>query len=173
MSNPFSNLITSDFKDIFTNMIDALLEDDSLTVPCRLIYEGSKWTECNNCLVSPISGRSASKYRSGGPVAFSGSVCPVCNNIGRIVEHETETIYLAVLWDYKNWIGNVKVNSPEGSVQTISKIDTADQIKRANEIVIDTNIENYVKHVFVRNGEPTPYGLGTDSYIFTMWARKK
>ena len=58
MSNPFSGIITTEFKTLFTNMIDSLLEDDALTVPCRLTYEGTKFTLCTNCVPNPISGRS-------------------------------------------------------------------------------------------------------------------
>ena len=173
MANPFEGIITSAFKTTFTNMIDSLLEDAALTVPCRFVYMGTKWSECANCRVNPISGRSTSVYRSGGPVPFSGSVCPVCNNNARIPDQSTETIYMCVLWNYKDWIGGIQTNSPEGLVQTISKLDTLDNIKRATEVVVDTDIENYVKHVFEREGEPNMCGLGANSYVFTMWRRKR
>ncbi len=173
MTNPFSGIITTDFKNIFTNMIDSLLEDGALTVECRLIYEATLWTLCVNCIFSPMSGRSTGAFQSGGPAPFSGSTCPICNNIGRIPDQKTELINLCVLWDYKDWIGDVKIHSPDGFVQTLSKLDTLDQLKRANEILIDTNVEKYVKHVFERSGESNVLGLGTSAYVFTMWKRKR
>jgi len=171
LSNPFSGIITSDFKEIFTNMIDALLEDEALTVPCRLIYEGTKFTLCPNCIVSPITGRSAGLYNGSGPHSFTTGSCPVCNGVGRINDQQTEDLYLCVLWNYKDWIGDIAVNTPDGYVQTISKIDTLDSIKRANKILINTDLQTYVKHYFTRSGEPTPVGLGSDAYIFTMWRK--
>lgn len=172
MSNPFSGIITSDLKTLYTNMIDALLEDTALTVPCKLIYEGTKWTLCPNCRISPISGRSTNVYNGTGPVSFSMGTCPVCNGDGRLQHQTNETIYMAVLWNYRDWIVEIPVNYPEGHIQTISKINTVDQIKRANEMVVDTNIEQYSKHIFEREGEPNPLGFGADSYVFTMWKRK-
>ena len=62
MANPFSGIITSDFKTLFTNMIDALLEDAALTVPCQLTYEGTKWTLCPNCLLSPVTSKSSYNF---------------------------------------------------------------------------------------------------------------
>ena len=173
MANPFSGIITSDFKTLFTNMIDALLEDAALTVPCQLTYEGTKWTLCSNCLLSPITGKSTGQYNGTGPVNFTYGICPVCGGIGRIADKQTDTFYMCVLWDYKSLIGNIKVDSPDGFVQTISKINLLDNIKRANEILIDTNIKAYEKNVFQKYGESDYLGLGASSYIATMWERKR
>jgi len=170
MANPFLGIITSNLKELYTNMINSLLEDDSLTVPCRLVYTGSKWTLCPNCLTSPITGRSTNIYNGTGPAPFTQSTCSICNGIGKLNTQSTEIIYMAVLWNYKDWIG-VQINSPAGLVQTLSKIDTLDNIKRANEILVDTNIEQYVKHRFQRLGEPNAIGLGASSYVLTMWER--
>ena len=170
MTNPFSGIITTAFKDTFANMIDSLLEDSALTVPCRLIYTGTKFTLCPNCLFSSITGRSANIYNGTGPVNFSHSTCPVCNGIGRLPVESTEDIYLAVIRDYKSWLSNVAVDNPEAYVQTISKTTTLDQIKRANQAVLDTNIENYDKNLFTRYGEPMPVGFA-EEYIFTMWKK--
>jgi len=171
MANPFAGIITSDFKDLFVNMIDALLEDDALTVPCRLIYEGTKWTLCANCTPSPMSGRSTNVYKSGGPAPFYTGTCPICHGVSRIPDEQTEEIYMAAIWNHKDWLGDVVVQNPNDFVQTISKIDTLDNIRRTNEIVIDTTIENYVKNVFKLSGAPTVCGLGAKSYVFALWER--
>lgn len=173
MANPFSGIITSSFKTLFTNMIDSLLEDDALTLPCQLIYEGTKFTLCTNCTPNPMSGRSTNVYKGGGPAPFYTGSCPICHGVNRIADNQTESLNMAVIWDYRQWLGDMAVQNPEGFVQTISLIDTLDNIKRANEVIIDTDIQNYVKHVFEREGEPNPQGFGASSYVFTLWKKKR
>lgn len=170
MTNPFSGIITTAFKDIFTNAIDALLEDAALTVPCRLIYSGTKFTLCYNCLISPITGRSTNIYNGTGGVPFAQSTCPVCGGVGRLSIELTEDIYLAVIRNYKDWVGGIIVDTPEAYVQTISVISTLDQIKRANQVILNTDITNYAKNLFIRYGEPMPVGF-SEEYIFTMWKK--
>ena len=77
-----------------------------------------------------------------------------------------------VIWDMKSWIDiGVNVHTPEGYVQTISHIDTLPKIKKAKDITVNTNIEKYAKHKYIRHGEPAPIGLGRDSFLVTMWKR--
>ncbi len=174
MSNPFTGIITSDMKLLFTNAIDAMLESTACTVPCRLIYGNTKFTDCSNCIISPVGGRSSNRYQSGGPAPFSFGQCPVCFGLGKIPDEQTEVVNLSVIWDYRDWISfagvDAKTLSKEGFVQTISSLsDTLVNIKRAKSLIIDTDIEKYVHHRFDRHGEPNPIGLGADTYIVTMW----
>ena len=172
MANPFLGLITPAFKTLFTDVMDALLEDNACTVPCRLIFSGTKYTDCTNC-IKPVGGGTANLYQSGGPVPFrGGQPCPLCGGAGLILSDETETVFLLVLWNYGDWIGVPNaISRPAGMVQTISKMSTIGQLKEANEIIIDTDIESRVKHRFVRDGEPNICGLGASSYITTMWSK--
>ncbi len=172
MANPFSGLITTEFKTLFTDAIDALLENNACTVPCRLIFQGTKVEDCVNC-IRPVGGGTSNIYHDGGPVHFrSGQPCPLCGGASKIISDSTETIFLLVLWNYKDWIGVLNaISRPEGSVQTISKMSTIGQLKGANEIIIDTDIEPRVKHRFIRDGEPNICGLGASSYITTLWKK--
>lgn len=168
----FTGIITSEHKTLFTDMIDALLEDTALTVPCKLIYGNTKFTECDNCILDVLSKKSANIYRVGGPIPFtSGQPCPRCDSVGFIpVESFDEDVYMGVIWDYKKWIGfDSRIRSPEGLVQTLTKITLLPKIKRAKEVIFNTDIEGYKHHRFIREGEPTPLGWGNDSYIITMW----
>ena len=84
----------------------------------------------------------------------------------------TESMYLMPVWDYKQWINfNISIQSPEGFVQTFSKYSTLPKLKRAQEIIIDTNLQPSVKHKFKRYGEPNPAGLANSEFIVTMWQR--
>ena len=173
MANPFSGIITSDFKSLYTNMIDSLLEDSALTVECKFTYEATKWSECPNCVVSPISGRSTNKYKNGGPANFSTSSCPICFGKGKIPDQSTELINLCVLWNQKEWLGNLPTNTSDGDIQTISKIDTLDNIRRTNEILVDTTVEKYERFIFKLKGDSVLAGLGASSYVFAFWGRNR
>lgn len=176
--NPFSGLINSEFKKLFTNAIDSLLEQNSLTVPCRLKYISANKEQnlCNNCVFDSISLLSSNRYNGTGPYPFpENTICPVCHGIGTLSDStKEELLYLAVIFDSKYFLNysSKTVNIPTGSVQTISKIDTIHKIRNCNEIVFDTDIKNYGNYTYQRSGDPEPCGLGDHHYIATMWQRK-
>jgi hypothetical protein len=151
-------------------MIDELLR--GLSIPCRLVYSGTKFTACPNCKINTITGKSANTYRSGGPIPFSKGTCPFCSGEGKIAaENDDDTVNLAVIWDYKKWLQIGYVGSPEGKVQIICPLGLISRIKKASEIIVNTQLEKFVRHRFIREGEPTPIGFGDDQYIVTMWKR--
>lgn len=166
-------IITTELKNLYKTYIDELLRQNSLSLPCKLIYEASSFIECINCEIDPISHKSSSIYKSGGPLLFSdGQICPYCRGLGGSYEQSSDNINLLVLFDYKYWINfNSKVHSPEGLVQTISKLDDYMKIKQCNKIIIDTNIQNYTESYYQRNSEPEPAGFGESSYFFTYWKK--
>lgn len=170
--NPFSGIISTEFKTLYKNMIDALLETTALTLPCRFVYSGTKFVKCPNCQFNSMTGKSNNIYVSGGPISFSHGTCPYCNGDGKIPQESNESFNIAVLWDYRKWIAvGATVKNPEGMIQTICNLGLIDEIKKAKEIIVDTNIEKYVRHRFIRDSEPTPAGLGSDDYIVTLWRR--
>ncbi len=169
----FDGIITAEHKTIFRDAIDALLHSDGLTLPCRFIYGGTKYVLCVNCQFNSMTGKSNNVYLSGGPVPFYHGQCPMCGGEGKIPQEATsDPIYLAVIWAYRKWLPmSVKVDSPDGMIQTICAMDRISQIKKAKEIVVDTNIEKFVRHKFMRDSEPEPAGFGSDDYIVTLWKR--
>lgn len=169
MSNEFTGLITSEFKLMHQNMITELIR--GLAVPCTLIYGDSVWTMCDNCSFSAILGRSSGIYLTGGPIAFSTGVCPKCKGVGRLATENTTSVSLVVLWDYKSWIMSIPVHTPEAYVQTICAFSYFDDIKKAKEAIMDTNITDYTRNRFMRDGEPKPCGLGASNFAVTMWKR--
>jgi len=175
-SNPFAGLITEAVHQLYTDGIDALLEQGACTVPCRVSYGITKWTECPNCIFNPNTKRSSNKYKSGGSIPFNTGICPYCKGEGRLPDSQTDTIYLLPVWNYKEWmpissVHKILLQTPEGYVQTLSKMATIATLKRAKDIIIDTNIEDHVRQKFTRYGEPEPCGLGRSSYIATMWQK--
>ena len=175
MANPFAGLISTAIKNDFDNAIKALLESGTTgtAVKCRLNFGTSKFTLCENCIYDPIGKKSSNRYITGGPVPFAnGQICPLCNGAGRIAQDNSEEIDLAVIWDHKSWIDlGVNINAPEGYAQTISEISSLPKIKKAKDVIFSIDIEKHAIHRFVRYGEPTPMGIGRDSFVVTMWQR--
>jgi len=178
----FDGIITSSFKDLHKDAIDALLEDTALTVPCRLYYGETKWTDCPNCDFDVMGGKSSNRYTAGGPVAFpNGQMCPYCHGKGRTQDEQTEEVYLAVIWDMKLWmklggigssVASASSNTKDSFAQTLSKFSTTyDKLRRANEIIFDTDVETSVELRFTRIGEPQPCGLGASNFVVAMWKR--
>jgi len=173
-TNPFVGIVSASFKQSFNNAIDSLLENTACTVPCQVINGDTLFTDCPNCEYSPTFGRSSNKYTTGGPIPFSFGICPYCKGAGRLASENTSIIYLALIWDYKDWIGwsgvEARTLADKGFVQSISiLIDTYTIIKNAKSIILNTDIELYKHRKFQRYGEPNPLGLGDDRYILTMW----
>jgi hypothetical protein len=172
MSNPFLGIITPSFKLLHKQMIEAVLADEALTVPCTLYYSGTKFTECPNCIFDSINKRSTNRYKSGGPVPFSNSVCPYCQGVGRKASISTEPMYLATIWDSKQWIlSNPNIKMADISVQTMSVVSTYDNLKRASKVQIDDTIKGYGIADFERVGDPEPLGLGDNAFVICSWKR--
>jgi hypothetical protein len=176
MTNIFSGIISPELKNMFNNAIDALLEQNALTVSCRLRYSGQQNpTFCSNCIFDSISQLSSNIYNGIGPNPFpEGSICPVCMGMGMSMSDSSEVLSLACLFDSKyflNWSSKT-LNIPAGSIQTICHSVFLPKIRNANELVVDTNLEKYGNYIYQRAGDPEPVGFGDNRYIATMWSRK-
>lgn len=177
MSNPFSGIISSELKGLFNNAIDALLENNALSLPCKILYDNQiATTYCNNCIFDPISLLSSNVYNGSGPIEFpEGGICPVCVGQGQIRSNSSsETIYLAFIFDSKYFLNiNSKViNIPDGSIQSLCNISLLSKIKNANEIIFDNNLTNIGHFKYERASDPEPLGFGDNRYILTLWKKK-
>lgn len=166
--NPFSSLFTQEFKCLFINAIDSLVQDSGCTIPCRLVYEGCQCIECSNCLNGI--------YRPGGPVFFpSGKICPMCMGKRTIETQETEDINLIVIFEGKQWRGlskDIDVKLAGGNIQTMCRIEYFSKIMAAQSIVVDTPHEHLCVNEYKREGKPEPCGLGSMEYIITRWNKR-
>jgi|TARA_R110000744_G_scaffold238416_1_gene355904 hypothetical protein len=172
MANPFSGIITSEMKTLFNNMIDSLLEDSALTVECTLFYGVTKFDNCVNCLYDPIGKKSSNRYQNGGPVPFSFGGCPLCGGAGKKASIASESIKLAVIYNYKQFMDiGTPVNNPDGVIQTISEKESTPKLKRAKELQTSTDIANYGQHKFERISDPQPVGFGNNEFVFCNWRR--
>ena len=168
-----TQLITAELKQLYRDMIDSLLAENALSLPCKLIYENSDKTHCPNCEIDSMSGRSSNIFKTGGPLQFlDGQMCPVCGGDGYQFESKEENVNLLVLFQYKYWINfNSNINSPDGMIQTICGTNLLPQIKAANKLLVDSNLTGITRNLFVRASDPEPAGLGDTNYIFTFWKK--
>ena len=167
----FEGIITSDMKALFNDAIDALLEDTALTVPCKLVFDSTKFTLCENCTYDAINKRSSGVYKTGGPASFTQGMCPSCHGVGRTTNGTSVTQYMIVIFDSSKFSSDVPVNVINQSCQTMSKVETLTNLKRCDHAIMDSDMEGLTKNIYKRNGEPQPLGWGDNAYILTTWTR--
>ncbi len=173
MANRFSGIISGQLKKLFTDAINGILEESALTVPCKLIYEG-KMVVCSNCQINPVTGKSSGVYKTGGPIPFTNKICPYCSGEGKKTLDTDETIHMCLVWDYKSWKNmGFNIESPDGYCVSLCNVSLLPKIKRAKCIILNTDVEDYKRHKFTRNGEPNPMGccVGDEMFIATLWKR--
>jgi hypothetical protein len=179
MTNFFSGLISKELKQTFNNAIDSLLENNSLSLPCTIVYDNQiNNTHCNNCIFDSISLLSSNIYNGTGPNPFAeGSVCPVCMGLGIIKNsgrNNSETVHLAFIFDSKYFfnIDSKTVNIPQGSVQSLCNVNLLSKIKNASELIFDNNLSSVSHFKYERASDPEPLGFGNNRYIITLWNKK-
>jgi len=167
-------LINAQLKKLFKDSIDQIVGTNGLTTKCLIRYGSLNHQLCNNCKFDPITKSSSNIYNGTGPAAFDDyQICPVCLGQGRLEHTDTDTLYLAVLFDSKYWFKtSAPVNIADGAMQTISPISTMLQIRAANDLKIDSDLKNHGNYVYERASDPEPAGLGSADYVITMWKRK-
>lgn len=171
MTNNFSGIISSDFKQIFTNAISALLYDDALTQPCKLFFGVTRYQDCANCVYDPIGQKSSNRFQDGGPVPFPfGTICPMCNGNGKRPIETSEDIKLMIIWDHKEFMNAGTVNNPDGMIQTVTFASNIPKLKRAKEIIVNSDQASYGRYRYERASEPQPCGFSSE-FVECMWKR--
>jgi hypothetical protein len=159
------------YKTLFNQQMDAFLASSGLATECLLNYGPKDLEQCPNCLYDPALKKSANIYKSGGPSAFNqGQICPYCRGAGLYGTIKTESIYLAILWDYKSWvIKPINIENPTGYIQAICHKNYTTRILQSQEMTIPSMTPE--SPTFVLDSEPTPAGLGDQNYIISMWKK--
>jgi hypothetical protein len=161
-------------KNIYNNQMDMLLAQTGLSTECVLNFGTTKKNVCSNCIFDVNLKKSANKYKSGGPVPFTlGQLCPYCNGIGYYGEIDNETVYLAIIWDYKKWINPPPFNTaiPDGMIQTICDKTYLASIRQCKDMSVVYPSGSNKSHTFQLVGEPNPAGLGDNNYLISMWKK--
>jgi len=179
MNKIFSGIIPSDLKNIYNDMIDAVIEQDALSRPCKLVYDTNNDVECPNCIIDQFNGRSSNVYNGSGVIPFSdGQICPYCEGVGIIATEAYDTVYMGVLWRYKDFhkFGQT-LQSQDGDIQTISLASHVPKIKNTKYMSVvlpigsGSGYNEDIGYKYSRAGEPQPAGFGDDRYCFINWRR--
>lgn len=171
--NIFQNLLSSEFKQLYNDAIDTIIDpNNGLVNPCKLRY-GSSITQsvvCNNCLYDSISNLSSNIYNGTGPKPFDdGGVCPVCFGSGYTTGSsiaKEETINIAVITDSKYFINIADaLNLNNNHIQILCKIEQLSKLQNAIELVLHGI-------AYQQAGEPQLCGLSKHKYAFMLWRTK-
>ena len=160
-------------RSVYNAQIDSMLADEGLSSECRLNFGVTKRDLCPNCIYDVNLKKSASKYKVGGPTPFTlGMLCPYCNGIGYIGNESTMSVYMAVIWDYKQWITTPdNIENPNGFVQCIGKKSDLQYLRQAKDMSIVYPFSDHYFPKFQLYAEPTPCGLGDNNYLVSMWKK--
>ena len=80
-----------------------------------------------------------------------GGYVPYCAGNGKKPVISTENINLAVIYDYKDFLGiKTPVNAPDGIIQVIGRKEVTPKLLRAKELQPSTEIANYADARFER-----------------------
>jgi len=145
-------------------VVDALIDD--LGVNCKIVYP-AKDSECNNCVFDRDTGRSSGIYKTGGPVPFTNfTTCVVCGGIGKLYQEQTEVIKLRVYWKKGDWIKTDNTFLTSGNyAQIIGYMTNIIKIRRAKELILNSNLENIQEIRCQLVADIQPWGFRHNRYF--------
>jgi hypothetical protein len=106
------------------------------------------------------------RYLHGGPMPFTFGSCPMCGGAGFKALTQTATIQLRLYFSPKDWrkLG-ISVNKPESSVVVIGYMSELSKLKRANHLLLVSDIQKYNTWKYQLASEPLPHGFQKDRYF--------
>lgn len=161
--------IPSEIMDTYREFADDFI-NLNFGVNCRVVYP-SKKEACANCTTALIGGRSKNVYLNGGPAPFTFGVCPLCGGSGFKEISYTEEFKMRLYWRKKDWIRVADINVPDAEVQAIGFMTDMPKLLRAEQVILNCDLEAYKKWRYVVEGEPLPHGFGHDRYFIVHFKR--
>lgn len=156
--------------DKYNDAVDDMI-NSNFGVNCKLVYPPIR-AQCTNCVFDSIGRKSANKYAHGGPAPFNFGVCPVCGGSGFKESESDTTIKMRVYYELKSFIKITgTVNIPDGAVQVIGFLSDVEKFKRANRIILNSDLEGVAGDVYERLSEPQPHGFKRNRYFICMLKR--
>ena len=170
MANIFT--LDSSIVTIASQAIDDLI--NQLGKACLLLYP-PRAQACNNCIPDPVGRKSSNHWLSGGPMQFpDGSMCPLCNGVGQLMQQHTETITLLCAWEPSKFFVKLpaSVQLPAGSIQTKGFMVDLPRVLKARSVIIETLIQPIQRYRFDLVGEPVdPGNIVQGRYFVANWKR--
>lgn len=151
---------------------DEVLMNKNITVTTRLVYP-ELVTVCPNCIYNTFTKKSSGKYKTGGPIEFSGGLCPYCNGQGKLPTPSGENIELRMYYDKPSFRKLGGVDIPEGDAMCIGFIADKPKIKKAVRIIPSYEIKEYGEVTYGLSGDPLPWGLSKDKYFVAHLSRNE
>lgn len=147
---------------------------------CRLIYPAAR-EQCPNCIWDASRNASSGKYKAGGPIPFTGTVCPYCQGQGYRMTEISDTVQLKIFWLSINetakiakseGLADAVLNVPYGIMETRFFATDVPKIYRAASLVAQVPTEGYKHQNFIRITEPRDRNsLIQGRYFSCYWAR--
>jgi hypothetical protein len=136
----FDNIITPAFKQLHADAITEVVRANA--VDCTVISGGTLFTDCPNCIYDGAANKSSGRFQAGGSQVFTG-ICPICLGSGKLKSEQSASVSLAVIYNHKDWIIMApNINNPNGYVQTIGLAALVNQLKKAKELIVNTDISD-------------------------------
>ncbi len=174
MSNIFDGIITPELQDLFNQGVDELLQPaNGITVNCRIIYPSTTYsTSTSPSMVS----QTAFHYVTGAPLPPSAFANPAEGPVNQKADETTEDIQVIAVFDPRKFIGGnlsnlIDERDPFAYVQIMGAIALTPKVQQAQEFIVNTENENYVKMRYVRLSEPEPLGLFDKRYFLCTLKR--
>jgi len=160
--------ISSDLIDIYQSRIDALINQLGKNV----YLEFTPIREpCPNCEYDTMRKRSTGVYKAGGPKSFArGLKCPYCKGRGFTETPVNKCIKCLIKWnpeDAKNY--GISVSKMGGIVRLKTYLTEANDLSRAQTVIVNHDIVNQMKLKVKLVQGPIPVGLREDRYCITFW----
>jgi len=94
----------------------------------------------------------------------------MCNGNGKRAVESSEDLNLMIIWNPKEFFNAGTVESADGMIQTVTFVANTPKLKRAKEIIVNTDQGSYGRYRYQRTSEPTPCGFSSE-FIECMWKR--
>lgn len=139
--------------------------DSNFGVLCTIVYP-SKASVCPNCIVDTINKKSTGIYKTGGPVSFTDSLCPVCSGYGYKDTEINEQIKLRVYQEKKRWIKVAdSIVSSSAIAQIIGHRSDLSKIQQMLYIVLNSEYLSNGRIECVLDGPVINFGLTNKHFI--------
>lgn len=176
MSSARISRILDKAKEVYDDTHQQWLDSDAIGVNVKLFYP-STWEDCINCEFDQFGGIC---YKTGGPIGFTLSGCPVCGTSTALKEVEvTEIIKLRVYSIDSTSFSRasfkklgISIDQPQGELLTIGSVDDLTKIRSCNYAVFYSDQEGVAGSLrYKLSTDPQPHGFGKDKFFFCFWTR--
>ncbi len=160
--------ISSSLINIYQSRIDALINQLGKNV---LLEFDPILTPCPNCKYDTVRKRSLGIYIPGGPRPFKrGRKCPYCKGRGLLETAVSKCIRCLVKWNPKDMEDfGISISKTKGVVRLKTFLTEADDLIKANTLIVNYDITNQLTLRMRLLKGPTPVGLQEDRYCISFW----